>query len=491
MSKSDFFVVITIILAIVALFSEHNRKFHLMKFSLVNKIVGTFIFIIIHLFVWSEKWTCWKGSIFDIYWCPLPSTYAYILFILLLLFFIWKIGFAAFPLENHPKLLKEYIRLLGEGKISLLASLIEKYHFKSILSFLGNRNELKKKERQEMNQRQNEAIKILEEKKAQKQKNEKTMESHVVTEDNLDIQEAALRLGEIWYPDIHNNYIVALSNQKKDNPQYQLAEDIFEKVVRNKRFISYVVSYNPIYFCPFIYLMNEKNDEFVKDVLEALMKGKIDKFFEEVSELYKFEIDGSFSIDQDDFPLLSSLFADPNIAFVNSVWFPIAEEALIELREEKEKDVSYLHYEKPDNEYSTNTLYSKSKIFVAILFLDCMGKFFIFDSKIEFCWDVYYANFTRMLLDIMKPLNRSVRITVEKDSYEEEPDAGCLNEKTIAFDLIKKIIESINDMHDVAVERNSPYTSFFENCKSRQIEIISNTDKLCASTKEELIADLS
>lgn len=488
MSKSDFFVVITIILAIVALFSEQNRKFHLMKFSKRNKMAAGVLLLIIHLFVWSEKWTCWKGTVFDIYWFPLPSTYAYVLFILLLFFFIWKIGFAAFPLENHPKLLNDYIRLLGDDKISLLASLIDKYHIKDILSFLKEKNNLRKGESQKMKEEQNKQLNEVKEKKS-RQKEMSQSEANYETEEDLEMQQYILENDELWYNYIHNDYIDNLNNLKKKYPQYQLSDDIFEKIIKSKDFIKHVVNFNPIYFCPFIKLMDEKNDEFINDILEALMKKKDEKFFNEVNKLREFEIDDGFVIDQNEFPLLHAVFSNPDIAIKNSVWYSVCEEALIELREEKENKVSYLLYEEPDNDYSQKTLLSKSKIVVAIHFLEIMGTLFLIHERFEGCWGVYYENYTRMLLEIMCSRNESCDVCL-KGENAETPVSEYSNKRTIAFYLIENIIESICDLYKLSTKKKSNYIQLFENCKKRQIDVISKTDKLSLSEKEELIEKL-
>ena len=401
MSKSDFFVVITIALAIVALFSEKNKKFHLMKFSVFNWIISVIIFLIIHLLVWSEKWTCWHETVFDIYWCPLPSTYAYVMFIALLIWFIWKIGFAEFPKNNHPKLLKEYMHLLGVKDINTLKNLLERYHLKKLIHYYEKYDELKRERENKMTEKTKKDI-------AQCKKELEECETKILQDDEglvskkqkLEIELATLTMENKWDPVIQNEFIQELEKIRNSDPSFALSNELNEKIIKNKDFISGVVDIDPFFFCPFIKYYNEKNDEFVNSILITLIRKKEHHFFKEINHGSKMVFLTGYPLNSDEFPILNSLFENANIAVANSVWIPMGEEAILELKDELQKEMSFLRYEKPDNDYSEDAMFSNTTIYVAINFFEIMESCCLLQGIDDDDWILYYMFFTDLLLKI-------------------------------------------------------------------------------------------
>ena len=186
MSKSDFFVVITIVLAIVALFSEQNRKYILYKFSCLERLALICFLVVIHILVWSNERFWWKGSWTDIHIIeeksalfrktvtffnidldvfPTPSTYAYIVFLFVLVLVCLNIKYGSFSKRYLDNLVDDYKILADENKMERLYNLIKRYHSEDLLSYLEKKNSLIKK-RDDANKKINEEEKrILDEEK--------------------------------------------------------------------------------------------------------------------------------------------------------------------------------------------------------------------------------------------------------------------------------------------------------------------------------------
>ena len=280
------------------------------------------------------------------------------------------------------------------------------------------------------------------------------------------------------YPDIVHESLMKRDVFLKENPQLKLAKNVYDKIIRNEEFIKHVIDFNPVFFCPFIKLSCQKNDEFVRDVLGALIKKRKEKFFNEINKFSDLVIDENTSIPEDDFPLLYSVFSDVQIALVNEVWHPLGEEAILELQAESQKEYSYLLYEKPENDYGKASLYPKSVVLATLNFFEIMGKFFIINDKFDNSWLYYYECIIRRLLGIMK---------CENISWIK----GEGNAKIVSYHLIEKIVDSVMSLYNYADEMNRMnIVSGFSECKRKLKEIIGETPKLNDVNKEDLIIAL-
>ena len=166
MSKSDFFVVITIVLMIITLFSETNRKYILYKFSLLERLIVLLFFILLHVLVWSDRFIWWNDTLFDIQYLynhypslrhaisimpidyyPTPSTYAYIVFIAILCFVCIDVVHGKYAKKYHDKIIEEFHCFIQAGKTWDLLLLIKKGIYDDTLNYLKEKqkNEMERK----------------------------------------------------------------------------------------------------------------------------------------------------------------------------------------------------------------------------------------------------------------------------------------------------------------------------------------------------------
>ncbi len=75
-------------------------------------------------------------SFFDCSNCPSSNGWAYILTITTLIWLLWKINKAIFPLDNREKLLNYYENQILKGNFSFLADLIEIYHIDQVVEYI-------------------------------------------------------------------------------------------------------------------------------------------------------------------------------------------------------------------------------------------------------------------------------------------------------------------------------------------------------------------
>ena len=489
MSKSDFFVIITIALAIVALFSERNRKFYLLKFSKVEWIVISFFFAGVHFFVWSEEWTFWRGSVVDIPSCPLPTTWAYLLFVIILIYIVHKLCQGKFPECNYESLLREYLNLLAIKDIPFLSKLVSKYHFSAVIEYYESFIRLKVECKNKMVERKREqvaeckadmkicddSISKLKKKKDLSDSEKDSLMGLLEEKSHLEMEFDALNLDEeISYPDIQKKYLNDLNKLQLSDKNNKFAIDIIEQIIRNEDFISSVVDFNPIFFCPLIKYQVEIDEFFLNTILKYLIKKKNIQFFKEVNKAVKCGFTNGSPLNHFEYPILYSFLENINIASNNFIWLSVGEEALLELREEITKDPSYLRTEMPDNDYSKDSLFSNSKIFIAINFFDVMESSFLLQESESDDWILYYSFFTEYLLKNLKSGNLQN------------------NHKTCAYYLIKQmVIHLCGDLWSLATEKqNNFHKDLIINCINAIKRQIENTKKLNSIGKIELLEDL-
>ena len=108
MTISDLLTLIGILLAIIAFVTERTREYIFLKMSKPTLWLILFSFLYIHFLLfyswWSEKFVFLQE--FDFEDLPLSSTWAYMISIVTIFFFSWKIFWGNFPLSRKNDLLQ-------------------------------------------------------------------------------------------------------------------------------------------------------------------------------------------------------------------------------------------------------------------------------------------------------------------------------------------------------------------------------------------------
>lgn len=425
MTISDLLTLIGILLATIAILSERNREYIILKLTNIEIWVIVILFLHIHFLLsydwWIEKFTFLNITQKEGF--PMPNAWAYLFSIGILTYCIWKIFFGKFPLSKKEKLLLYYKKLLYKNDISLLIQLIEKYHLTQIILFL----------------RKKKAIKV--EKKAGVQR--------LDLENYSKEYERVIKGSELIYGKI-----------------------IYHNIILNDFFIDYVANLNPYLFSQIIKeldVIELKDDDFVNRYLKVLMINKNGNFFREIrNNLNLGQFDG-YLIDTDR-PILYALFNNIIVCSINQAWRGVAEPAILEIHEEAKKDYSVLR--ESDREQESDTTWT-FRITVAIWYFDIMVRQAIIQNVSDHMWMYYYEHFVAGLISNMQELPFL---------------SSDLNRRSRNFDLIEMIFSKMMDWKTVIIKsKNNALSKCVYDCIGRCIYKLVTTDKLRQEDKNYLI----
>lgn len=145
MSISDIITLVALILAIIAIINEKNRKHLLLKMQVIDYVIFSLAFILINYFVYYKNFYShklfFKVFYFNDFGFKNPNHYAYLITIIALIYLVYKIWFSFYPRTNLPKVLKFYRTQIEQHEISFLLDLIERYHVNDILKIISKSEE--------------------------------------------------------------------------------------------------------------------------------------------------------------------------------------------------------------------------------------------------------------------------------------------------------------------------------------------------------------
>lgn len=137
MSKSDFLMILSILVTLITVTIANNKKLWLYKFSNWSIFIGILWGLCINYLIFYEELpSVLQASFMEFDNGLRPNYWAYIIAVvglLLLMFYIAKCKY--FPRKNWDKIVNYYRDLITENPVLLIAA-IEKYHLKSIEQLL-------------------------------------------------------------------------------------------------------------------------------------------------------------------------------------------------------------------------------------------------------------------------------------------------------------------------------------------------------------------
>ncbi len=142
MSVSDIITLVSLIIAIVAILNDKNRKHLLLKFHIVDFTLFGAAFILINYFVFYENFYDKGIYISKFYYSNFglnnPKHYAYIISLIILTYFFYKILYSFYPDTKRKNVLKFYQELIESNEVSFLLELIDRYHKFDIIKLIDN-----------------------------------------------------------------------------------------------------------------------------------------------------------------------------------------------------------------------------------------------------------------------------------------------------------------------------------------------------------------
>jgi len=307
MGISDIITLVSLVIALVAILSEKNRKHLLLKFHWVDYILLTVAFILINYFTFYEAFYRRGIYIPELYFNDSgfgqPKNWSYIITLAALGYLFYKIWYSFYPASQLPKVIKYYQRQIETEEISFLFDTLERYHSKHIKRMI--------KEGKEDNE---------EESWIERRLKRKTFEEKV-SDWLMDF--TAYVFPQSWYNKSH------------------YATAVLHNVIATPGFIVLGANLRP-YFFPdlFASFTKSKRRYFPDDI--------VNQYFEQLLQQKNFWLRKELKISTDNDPtqpewfytenrILGSLFKDISVAEVNEVWRSFGEAALAELQEERLK----------------------------------------------------------------------------------------------------------------------------------------------------------
>ena len=367
MTISDIITLISLVIAIVAIISEKNRKHLLLMFNIVDYLIFVVSFLLINYFVFYDCfYNC--GFYFNKLYCTNfglnnPKNYAYIITILTLLYLLYKFLCSFYPYCKIEKVIKNYEQLIENSEISFLLDLIERYHKSNIIKYIERTRDY--------NPNDNWFDHLYRSKDSFVKKLNKLLEKII-------------------------RYFIPCSwfNRKI------YGACVLHRVFDNPAFLTLASNKRPYLFAEiFVHFKASKQDGFPKELintfLSELIKQKNFWLKKELQESQKNDF-GQPEWFYRENKILSALLQDLSVADVNEVWIPFGNAAIDEIEEERIKGFeSKMFQEFRDEKYLWEFKTTYAIQFLKIIVIEILEKRFT-NSRIYL---YYYSLITDTILE--------------------------------------------------------------------------------------------
>jgi hypothetical protein len=369
MSPTDFITLLGIGIAVWALIPSKERRFILLFFSKGEIIAGAILVAYLH-FLMSFDWLLlnWWGwlSIFTTPRGIPPTSWAYILALLIISYPIIKIKFGFFSRQRQHDLIELYASLISSNEIDLVATYVEKYHVSDIEAYLKNYSKL----------------------------------PEVPVED--------IFLNRRTKADDEHEKIL---NKKRAS----FAWAVYKLIVVDERFIYLASNKYPLLFARILYGMESEraaNPELVKSYIGCLFRKQNKLLIGELKVLSK-AYDSILSRNNyEDVPIMSSLLNNTKVAHKNQIWYPVGEDAVKSIKYNK-KQKSFL--EKLFDNDLKDQLWN-CKVFTGIVYFNYMVRECIYRDSGWHMWLFYYRTFVSEIIKNI-PNENTYNLSVEYPSF--------------------------------------------------------------------------
>ncbi|MGB4654381.1 MAG: hypothetical protein WBH98_02975 [Bacteroidales bacterium] len=405
MTISDIITLISLVIAIVAIISEKNRKHLLLKFSHFDFLLYLILFLLINYFVFYDSFYT-KGYFIDFLYfehfgLSNPSNYSYLISIGILISIFYKILFSFYPNRKKKKVLKYYKSLIENNEISMLLDLIEKYHIKDI-------------------------------------------KKYIETSKNDDPEANSLTYKTLKKTTFKQRVIILIKHSKLN--KYSYARDVLHLIINDPAFIKLASNLRPYFFSSIfstfkkekIYLfppelinqfvtelINKRNFWLIKELKqsEKSYRGQPDYFFEENK-------------------IIASLIQDVSVSDANEIWIPFGEGAISEIESEKQLGIE----SRLCQQYRNDDMLWEYKVFISIKFFNIL----IIESIVQRYKGVnfhlqYYNFITEKILENLLALSKNDFEKVESNYHFliEQMNANLLNWLKLANEFETDIFHDI------------------------------------------------
>jgi len=369
MTVSDIITLVSLIIAIVAILSEKNRKHLLLKFNIVDYYLFATSFFFINYFVFYENFYSKGFYISQLYFPEFglknPKNFAYLIAIFSLIYFFYKIWYSFYPNAKRKNVIKFYSQLIENNETSFLLDLIDRYHKNDIILLIEKTNDYNPN-------------------------------------------------GNWWEQRFHQDTF----KEKLNKLYVGIVQFIFPNSWFNRRAYGISVLHGIINDPAFIVLASNQRPYLFAEIFAHFKEVKRDGFPDELINSYLSELvqhknfwlkkelkqsqDNDFGQPEwfhDENRILSSLLLDLSVADVNEIWRPFGETAVNEIEEERTKGYdSKMFQEFRDVQFLWDYKVYFSIQFFKILIIEAIINKYL---KSHF-WLYYYRSITDAILTTFK-----------------------------------------------------------------------------------------
>lgn len=368
MTVSDIITMISLIIAIVAIINEKNRKHLLLKFSKIDFIFYAFCFLLINYFVFYNHFVS-KGYIipylyFNNFGLSNPSYYSYLISISVLILVLFKISSSFYPSHKKKQVLKYYKELIESDEIPMLLDIIEQYHQSDIIKKIDSSKDYDPNPENIIFER-----------------------FHLIT------------------PKEKISHILRLTwervNKHSKANKFSYADLVLHNIINDLAFIAFASNVRPYVFANIISTFKKEKrssfpDDLVKHFLTEIINEKNFWLCKEIKQSDNFDKGQPESFFSEN-KIIASLIQDVSVADVNEIWIPFGEEAIKEIENEKYEN------SRLNQQYRNDDLLWEFKVFISIKFFNIL----IIESIVQKYSDShfflhYYWHITEKILENIK-----------------------------------------------------------------------------------------
>lgn len=365
MTINDIIVLLTLIIALIAIISEKNRSHLLLKLTKLDIYLFIVAFLLINYFVFyadfeQRNWVV-HALYFDGFGLHQPKHYAYIITLISLIYLFYKIYRSFYSKSQIDNVNTFYNKQIENKELSFLIDLVEKYHTNDIVRWVSKAPD--------------------------------ASESPVPILEIYEEEAWEERLGT-WFANIIAG-MFPLSWFNRRNYAY----NVLNFTINTPGFICHAANLRP-YFFPKLYRhftaakRNRYPDDFIKSYFSELLRDKNYWLKKELKESENFD-SGQPEKFHEDNKILSGLLKDLTVAAQSQVWQSFGDTAVNELQEEILKGLNsqlYSEYFSDNQLWEFRTQFSVQ--FFKILITEAINKL----HTGEHFWLFYYDRIIGQIL---------------------------------------------------------------------------------------------
>ncbi|QEM06424.1 hypothetical protein DIU31_023990 [Mucilaginibacter rubeus] len=426
MTINDIIVLLTLIIALIAIINEKNRTHLLLKFTKLDRWLFGLALVLINYFVFYQDFEQKDWVIHSLYFHGFglhqPRHWAYIITLISLIYLFYKIYGSFYAKFQIEKVNAFYSKQIENLELSFLIDLIERYHKNDIIQWVS-----------------------------------KNPVNNDDSERELEIDEPEtwqVKVGIWWTGFIAGLFPLSWNNRST------YARRVLHSIINTPGFICHAANLRP-YFFPEIYMHltaaqhDQYPDELINSFFNELLRDKNYWLKKELKASESFDTGQPIRFHEEN-KILSGLLEDLTVSAKSKIWQSFGDTAVHELQEEIQKGLDsplYQEYFSDNQLWEFKTQFSYQ--FFKILIIEAINK----QHNGQHFWLFYYD---RIIEKIIK-------------AWEKNPPVEDVS-KTVGHKFIENIFDTLQQWLEFANEKE--HTGLYcdiTSCIGRVLQVVNES----------------